>query len=84
MRVAPLGGVAIESGLDPAQTDGVGRVHRPALQRREAVAVAPHDVDVAGAVGDALLEDPRALVDQRIWTPPSRRRDEETEELAER
>ncbi len=47
------------------QADAVGVVHRPAAEGREAVAVEVDDVDVAGALGNAFLENLRALVDQR-------------------
>src|SRR5205814_5050361 len=51
---------------DLAQPFGVGPEHRTAAIDRPAVAVDPHDIDVRRALGDALLEDFRALVDHRV------------------
>src|SRR5207302_10218918 len=44
-------------------------VHRAALVGREPVAVHIHDVHVAGAYGDALFDDARAFVHQRVQQP---------------
>ena len=43
--------------------------HRPALRRREAVAVDVADVHVRGPRREALLEDLEALVDEREEQP---------------
>src|SRR5258708_5829706 len=43
----------------------VGVMHGPAAIDREAVAVDPDHVDIAGALCDALLQDAGALVDHR-------------------
>ena len=48
-----------------ARPDLVGVEHRAAAPDRPAVAVDPDHVDVAGAGGDTLVEDARALVDHR-------------------
>ena len=48
------------------QTHGVRVEHRAAAGAREAVAIAPDHVDVGRAARDALVEDPRALVDERV------------------
>ena len=47
-----------------AYTNAVRPVHQPAAVAREAKAVEPHHVDVAGAVGLALVEDLAGLVDR--------------------
>src|SRR5215470_8554761 len=52
-------------GVDLLEPDLVGVEHGPATVAREAVAVEVGDVDVAGAERDPLLEDARALVDER-------------------
>src|SRR6185312_11920634 len=49
--------------VDLARTDPVGPEHQPAAIAREAEAVEPHHVDVAGAQRLALLEDLAGLVD---------------------
>src|SRR5260370_32974713 len=41
----------------------VGVMHRPAAIDREAVAVDPDHVDIAGALGDALAQNAGALID---------------------
>ena len=50
--------------VDLAHADAVGPEHQPAAIAREAEAVQPHHVDVAGAIRLALLEDPAGLVDR--------------------
>src|SRR5262249_8219416 len=57
------GGESIANLTEP---DLVGVEHRAAAPHRPAVAVDPDHVDVAGPIGEALLEDARALVDHRI------------------
>src|SRR5712691_2900551 len=52
-------------GVDLLEPDLVGVEHGAAAVAREAVAVEVGDVDVARAKRDALLEDARALVDER-------------------
>src|SRR5215813_10956794 len=52
-------------GVDLLEPDLVGVEHGPATVAREAVAVEVGDVDVARAKRDPLLEDSRALVDER-------------------
>src|SRR5215469_6579852 len=47
------------------EAEAVGVVHRSAAPYRPAVAVNPDHVDVAGAAGDTLIEDPRPFVDHR-------------------
>src|SRR4029079_5065246 len=54
--------------VDPAQAGAIGVEHRSAAPRRKAVAIQVDDVDVRGALGEALVEDPRPLVDQRVDT----------------
>src|SRR5207253_10012768 len=49
--------------------DAVGPVHQPAAIAREAEAVEPHHIDVAGAVGLALFEDLAGLVDRGEQEP---------------
>src|SRR5712691_7566256 len=49
---------------DVEEADGVRMEHRPAAGRREAVSRQINDVDIGGALGDSLLEDERAFVDQ--------------------
>src|SRR5690606_10110570 len=48
------------------QADAVGIEHRPTAPSGEAIAVQVDEVDIAGALGDALFEDLCALVDQRV------------------
>ncbi|MNQ86810.1 hypothetical protein D3C85_1020120 [compost metagenome] len=48
------------------QAELVGIKHRSAAMGREAVAGQEDHVDIAGTLGDALFENPRAFVDQRI------------------
>src|SRR6266404_2742825 len=45
--------------------DAVGVMHRPAAIDREAVAVDPDHVDIAGALCDALVQNTGALIDHR-------------------
>src|SRR5262249_6091370 len=52
--------------MNVGQPHGVGVPHRPAAVGREAVAVDVDDVDVAGAKGEAFLEDACPFVDQRV------------------
>ena len=52
--------------VDLLQADAVGVEHRAAAPGREAVAGQVDDVDVGGAQREALLEDARAFVDQRV------------------
>src|SRR4051794_7216937 len=62
VRAGRIGGEAVAQIGKP---DLVGIEHRPAAPDRPAIAVDPDHVDVARPVGDALLEDARALVDHR-------------------
>src|ERR1700733_1552378 len=64
--VAELGLKLLEFGQNGLQSDCVGIEHRTAAIDRPAVAVDPDDVDVGRALGLALLEDFRALVDHRV------------------
>src|SRR6187431_2216965 len=48
------------------QTHGIRVEHRAATGARETIAIAPDHVDVGRAARDALVEDPRSLVDQRV------------------
>src|SRR5438045_2612911 len=50
--------------VDLARPDAVGPEHQAAAIAREAEAVEPHHVDVAGAQRLALLQDPAGLVDR--------------------
>src|SRR3984893_6934464 len=54
----------LDLAVDLAHADAVGPVHQAAAITREAKAVEPHHVDVAGAVGLALFEDLARLVDR--------------------
>src|SRR5687768_2766085 len=54
---------AFDHGL---YADGIGPEHWPAGVERPAVAVDPHHIDVARALGHALAEDQRAFVDHRV------------------
>src|ERR1700680_363439 len=57
-------------GLDHARKARLPRpVHGASLVCRKPVTVYVHHVDVAGAQGDSLLHDARALVDQRMQQP---------------
>src|SRR5947209_3283834 len=51
---------------DGFQPDPVSPAQRPAAERRERVAVHPHDVDVTGPRGNAFVEDLRRFVDQQV------------------
>src|SRR5688572_2482272 len=62
MRAVELS-YALEHARKP---DRVRVPHRPATMGGEAVAVDVDDVDVAGAQGDPLLEEARALVHERV------------------
>src|SRR5690349_508241 len=66
VRIAGGARVMIHAVDDAAQPDVVRHPHGPATEIREAEAARVYDVDVAGAIGDAFLEDARAFVDQRI------------------
>ncbi|MNP46069.1 hypothetical protein D3C76_1400410 [compost metagenome] len=46
------------------QAELFGIVHRPAQVGREAVAIDPHQVDIAGAQSDAFVQQLDTLVDQ--------------------
>src|SRR5229473_2594617 len=60
VALVPGGDLAVNLG----DADAVGPVHQPAAVAREAEAVQPHHVDVAGAVGLALFEDLAGFVDR--------------------
>src|SRR6266566_9355167 len=51
------------------QANRISPEHRSAGGSRPAIAVEPDDVDVGGALCDALFKDPRALIDHRIKQP---------------
>src|SRR5947207_14021051 len=51
--------------VDLAHADRVGPEHQPAAIAREAKAVEPHDIDIAGAERLALIEDLARLIDRR-------------------
>ena len=53
---------------DLRQSDLVGHEHDAAAPTREGETVEPHDVDIARARGDPLVDDLRALVDRRVET----------------
>src|SRR5207237_10747663 len=55
--------------VDLAHADRVGPIHQPAAIAREAEAVEPHDIDIAGAERLALIEDLARLVDRREQQP---------------
>ena len=55
--------------VDRLQANQIGPEHRAAAITREAVAVDPDDVDVAGPLCQAFVEDLRPFVDQRIHAP---------------
>src|SRR5216683_2969262 len=55
----------IDGAHDVEEADGVRMEHRPAAEWREAISRQIHQVDIGGALGDPLLEDERAFVDQR-------------------
>src|SRR5687767_8824739 len=57
---------AFDCGKYLRETNRIGVEHRPAAVGRKAVAGEVHHVDVGGAQRDALLEDARALVHQRV------------------
>src|SRR5256885_5809669 len=52
-----------------AHADRVGPEHQPAAITREAKAVEPHDIDIAGAERLALIEDLARLIDRREQQP---------------
>src|ERR1700736_653110 len=54
----------LDLAVDFGDADAVGPVHQAAAVAREAKAVEPHHIDVAGAVGLALFEDLARLVDR--------------------
>src|SRR3984893_4080950 len=54
----------LDLAVDFGDADAVGPVHQAAAVSREAEAVEPHHIDVAGAVGLALFEDLARLVDR--------------------
>src|SRR5882757_1724938 len=58
-------GEAMNSRQDGRGTESVGIPHRAASEAREAVAVAPDGVDVAGRGRDALRQNARAFIDKR-------------------
>src|SRR5882757_9149329 len=51
------------------QANRISPEHRSAGGSRPAIAVEPDDIDVGGALRDALFKDPRALVDHGIKQP---------------
>src|SRR5438045_226809 len=55
-----------DSRMHLVESDAVGVEHGPAAPSREAVAVDINEIDVGRAVCDAVLEDARAFVDQRV------------------
>src|SRR3954468_15569303 len=63
--VVRAGRISGEAVAQVGKPDLVGVKHRSAAPDRPAIAVDPDHVDVARPVGDALLEDARALVDHR-------------------
>src|SRR5204863_10147805 len=63
--VARIGGEALHRPDDVEEPLLVGVVHRPAAEEREAVAGEVDHVDVARPHRDALVDDLRALGDER-------------------
>src|SRR3954451_3639721 len=63
--VAEAPAIVQHPGEHDQRAEGVGVEHRAAAMAGKPEAVAVDDVDVAGAVREVLLEDPRALVGQR-------------------
>src|SRR5215469_4348691 len=59
----------LDLAVDLGDADRVGPVHQAAAVAREAKAVEPHHIDVAGAVGLAFLEDLAGLVDRGEQQP---------------
>ncbi len=67
---APCVGAQAAHRLDHArQPRLLGPEHRSAAVGREAVAVHVDHVDIPGTDGDALVDDARALVDERVQQP---------------
>src|ERR1700730_12029983 len=60
-----IGRQARHAAHDVVETQHVGVEHGPAAIQRKAITGQINDVDVGRALGDALLEDARAFVDQR-------------------
>src|SRR6202007_1712706 len=60
---------ALDGGEHLVEADAVGMEHRAAAVRQKAVAGEVHHVDVGGAQRDALLEDVRAFVGERVHAP---------------
>src|SRR5438552_3492514 len=61
--------MGLKTGDDLRQANRISPEHRSAGGGGPAIAVEPDDVDVGGALCDALLKDPRALVDHRMKQP---------------
>src|SRR6478609_2232317 len=72
-RGRPALAVALMPGgdlvVDLAHADRVGPIHQPAAIAREAKAVKPHDIDIAGAKRLALIEDLARFVDRSKKQP---------------
>src|SRR3954449_12820621 len=64
MHGAEHGLVLLHAGQQRGQPDGIGVEHRAATITREAIAHAPHHVDIAGTLRDALVQYADALVQQ--------------------
>src|SRR5207245_1312851 len=64
-----LVGMGLKAGDNVLQANRTGPEHRSAGRRRPTIAVEPDDIDVGGALRDALFEDPRAFVDHGIKQP---------------
>src|SRR6185369_9380533 len=62
--------VAEDGVVNPVQSGLLRPEHRAAAVIGEAVAMDIDDVDVAGPLRDAFIEDPRALVDHPAENPP--------------
>src|SRR5688572_18611112 len=58
--------VSLDTGQQYRQSQHIGIEHGPAAIARESITRAPDHVDVAGALRDALVENPDALVQQRV------------------
>lgn len=65
-RIAARGGMVRQPLCDHRQPDRVGHPYRSPPIVGEAVAGSPHHVNVARAIGDALIQDFQPLVDQRV------------------
>src|SRR5436305_8978150 len=61
--------LAFEALDDLAEPLGIRPEHRPAAIDGPAVAIDPDDIDVGRTLGNAFLEDFRALVDHRVERP---------------